>query len=64
MDEAAIDEIGRKIKDARLWAFQQFQNRVVYHESFRERKPFTPEKVKALAMRAEPYVKKVIVRGI
>ncbi|MDP8222193.1 MAG: anaerobic ribonucleoside-triphosphate reductase activating protein [Candidatus Lernaella stagnicola] len=64
VDEAAVDEMGKVIEGAELWAFQQYQNRIVYNENFKAVKPLTPEKVRALMMRAEPYVKRVIVRGL
>jgi len=64
VDEAAIDAIGQLIRGARLWALQQFQNRNVLDDSFRDRKPLPPAKVRELAVRAAPFVDKVITRGI
>lgn len=64
IDEAAIDEMGRTLSGARRWAFQQFQNRVVYDASFKERKLYTPEKIRELVMRAQPYVEETIIRGL
>lgn len=64
VDEAAIEQIGKLIEGAPLWALQQFQNRVLLDQSLRSRKPLLPEKIRALALRAEAYAKKVIVRGI
>jgi pyruvate formate lyase activating enzyme len=64
VDEAAVDEIGRLLQGARLWAFQQYQNRVVLDPAFVERRPYPPEHVRSLAMRAEQYVKQVALRGL
>lgn len=64
IDEAAIDEMSRTLAGARRWAFQQFQNRVVYDESFKERRLITPEKIRELVMRAESAVEETIIRGL
>jgi pyruvate formate lyase activating enzyme len=64
VDEAAVDEMGRLIQGAAAWAFQQFQNRVVFDEKYKDVKPFTPDKVRALTLRAAPHVKKIFVRGL
>lgn len=64
VDDASIDEMGRSLQGAKLWAFQQYQNRVVLEETYQERKPYPPDKVRSLALRAQPYAEKVIVRGL
>lgn len=64
VDEPAIDEMGRVIAGAQIWAFQQYQNRVVLDEKYHQVKPLPPERVRALAMRAEPHAKRVLVRGV
>jgi len=64
VDEAAVDEMGRLIEGARRWAFQQYQNRNILDPSFAERRPLTPEKIRAMAMRAESHVKNVVLRGL
>jgi len=64
VDEAAIDEMGRLIQGARRWAFQQYQGHGVLDPEFGRRRPLAPEKIRALALRAEPFVKEVVLRGV
>lgn len=64
VDETAIDEMGTFIKGAKRWAFQQFQNKVVLDEKYHDARPLPPDRVRSLALRAEPFVDEVIVRGL
>lgn len=64
VDEAAIDEMGKMIKGARLWAFQQYQNRQVLDPAFRDRKPLPPDEFRKLVLRAAPFVEETVTRGI
>jgi pyruvate formate lyase activating enzyme len=64
VDEAAIEQIGKLIEGAPLWALQQFQNKVVLDPAMHTRKPLAPERIRALAVRAAPFAKKVVTRGI
>jgi len=64
VDEAAVDEMGRAIRGAKRWAFQQYQNRVVMDEKYHGVRPLPPDRVRALALRAEPFVGEVVVRGL
>jgi pyruvate formate lyase activating enzyme len=64
IDEAAIEQIGKLIEGAPLWALQQYQNKVVLDPAFRSRKPLLPERVRELALRAQPFARQVVTRGI
>jgi pyruvate formate lyase activating enzyme len=64
IDDAGIDEMGRTLHGARLWVLQQYQNRIVLDETYAQRRPYPPEKVRAFALRAEPFVEQVTLRGL
>lgn len=64
VDEHAVQEIGKMIKGARTWAFQQFVNRVTFSADFTGLRPLVPAEVRALAVLGEPFVENVIVRGV
>ncbi|HPQ68670.1 MAG TPA: anaerobic ribonucleoside-triphosphate reductase activating protein [bacterium] len=64
VDETAVQEIGKIIDGAALWAFQQFFNRVTFSADFAGLRPLLPAEVRALAVVGEPYVQRVIVRGV
>jgi len=64
IDEAAIEQIGKLIEGAPLWALQQYQNKVVLDPAFHSRKPLLPERVRELGLRAQPYARQVVTRGI
>ncbi len=64
VDEETIDELGRLIEGAPLWAIQQYHPEHALCEQARAVEAFTPERIQGFADIAAGYAKRVIVRGV
>ncbi|MBN1959046.1 MAG: anaerobic ribonucleoside-triphosphate reductase activating protein [Desulfuromonadales bacterium] len=62
--EKEIDEIGGLLKDAPLWVLQQYVPEHAMIADWQEYTAYEPERLRALAVKAEAYVDQVQVRGI
>lgn len=62
--EKEISLISKRIKGARLYALQQFRNEYLLDPTWENITPYEPRQIRELALIAQEYVKKVIIRGI
>lgn len=62
--EKEIEEIGVLLRGAPLWVLQQYVPAHAMIEEWQEYDAYEPEQLQVLAVKAEPYVEQVQVRGI
>jgi pyruvate formate lyase activating enzyme len=64
IDKKEIEEIGKWLKESKLYCLQQFRPLITLDESFKNEKTYTSEELKELAEVAKPFFKTICIRGI